>query len=397
LNDLKIANHLLPLPALEVYQKLHLRLSRHGLTGLRARLTEVLHQPVEMTIIFPPSLDWSEQLFQRPQQLAAALARLCCRVLYFQHREHWEAEPFREIHPGLWLCSAPVEVFWELPVQGLYTYALTWNCRSALAPNIQDVIYDFVDQLDVFPGSQTRLMSDHKAFLRRARLVLASSDHLLAQAQTLRPDARLCPNAVDFEHFAKARQAQTLPPDDLKPYLSIGKPLAGYIGALARWVGYSLLEAVALERTDWQFVLIGPDHDQTLPARLLELPNLHWLGPKPYAQLPDYLRFFNAALIPFQLNPITMATSPLKLYEYLAAGKAVISTPIHEATRLPGILLAEDATAFSAQLDQARQLDQDTAYLAQSEQIARQNTWEMRAQLIINSLNQPARPGIIFP
>jgi hypothetical protein len=142
-----------------------------------------------------------------------------------------------------------------------------------------------------------------------------------------------------------------------------------------------------LERPDWQFILIGPDHDHSLPSSLLGLPNLHWLGSRPYAQLPDYLKFFNAALIPFHLNPITMAASPLKLYEYLAAGKAVISTPIHEATQLPGILLAQDAAGFSSQLHQAYVLDQDATYLAHSDHLARQNTWDMRAKLIINSLS----------
>jgi hypothetical protein len=386
---LKIANRLLPLPTLKAYQKAHYRLNRRQLSRQRGDLAKIIDPNTPLTIVFPPSLDWSKQLFQRPQQMAAALAKQGVQVLYFQHREHWEAEAFQEIRARLVLCSAPLEVFWELPTDGLFTYAMTWNCRSALAPNIEGIIYDYVDDLSVFPGSPKRLASDHVAFTRQSRLVLATSETLLAQVRTARPDAQLCSNGVDYEHFAQARNVHLAPPEDLEALLADGKPLAGYMGALARWFDYPLLEAVAKARLDWRFILIGPDHDQTLPENLLALPNVHWLGAKPYQELPAYLRCFSAALIPFQLNPVTHATSPLKLYEYMAAGNPVISTSIHEATHIPGVLLAKDADEFAGQLDQARVLSVDATYLAQSDEIARQNTWEKRTRQIIDALSHP--------
>ena len=393
---LKAANRLLPLSALPTYQRVHRRFFHRRLSGLLGDLEKSTSQAVPLTIVFPPSIDWSKQLFQRPQQMAAALAHQGVRVFYFQHREHWEAKAFQEIQKGLFLCSAPVEVFWELPGESLYTYAMTWNCRSAIAPNVQGMIYDHVDDLSVFPGNQARLASDHAAMIKQARLVLASAERLLEQIKSVRQDVLLCPNGVDNEHFAQARSAHIQPPADLAELLTDGKPLAGYIGALARWFDYPLLEAVSRERPDWHFVLIGPDHDQTLPEQLLALPNVHWLGQKPYQQLPAYLHFFSAALIPFRLNPITHAASPIKLFEYMAAGKAVVSTPIHEATRLPGVLLACNAAEFAAQLDQARLLNTDTGYLAQSTELARQNTWEIRARQIIDALTSPSpSPGII--
>ena len=399
---LKIANRLLPLPALQNYQKIHQRVTRGGLSRLRTELMEFYDPRAELTIVFPASLDWSEQLFQRPQQMAAALAKQEAQVLYFQHREHWESEPFRQLQPGLVLCSAPVEVSWELPGRRLFSYAMTWNCRSALAPNIEGIIYDYVDDLGVFPGNPRRLASDHAVLLRDARLALATSECLFSDIKTARPDALLCPNGVDYEHFAQARNPQLPPPEDLAALIAEGKPLAGYVGALARWFDYTLLEKTASARPDWNFVLIGPDHDQTLPESCLSLPNVHWLGARPYQALPAYLRCFSAALIPFQLNPITHATSPLKLYEYMAAGKPVISTPIQEAARTPGVLLAQDAGEFAEQLERARLLSLDADYLAQIDEVARQNTWERRAKQIIEALDRPAggshlSTGIITP
>ena len=385
MNDLHIANRLLPLPALRAYQRVHWRLTRQRLSNLRARLTEIISQPAKFTLIFPPSLDWTGQLWQRPQHMASALAKCGCRVLFFQHQEHWEQEPFREVQPGLFLCSVPVEVFWELPPSSFCVYAMTWNCRSAIAPNAENLIYDWVDELSVFPGSQARLASDHAEMLKLAGIVLVTARQLLDKTKISRPEALLCPNGVDYEHFAQARQAQLQAPGDLAMLVQ-DKPIAGYIGALARWLDYSLLEELAQKRPDWQFVLVGPDHDRTLPASLLKLPNMLWLGAKSYAELPAYLKAFTAALIPFHLNQVTHAVSPLKLFEYMAAGKPVISTPILEATHIPGVLLANNADEFSAHLDQAILLKQDAAYLEQSDLIARQNTWEQRAQVVMDAL-----------
>src|SRR5207253_9623223 len=109
--------------------------------------------------------------------------------------------------------------------------------------------------------------------------------------------------------------------------LNSGRPLAGYFGALASWFDYALLDEVARRRPDWNFLLIGPNYDGSLDDQaLLRRANVHWVGRQPYELLPGYLRAMDCALIPFLLNDITMATSPLKLYEYLAAGKPVITT-----------------------------------------------------------------------
>jgi glycosyltransferase involved in cell wall biosynthesis len=359
----------------------------------RAALEEVLaaEQAAGPTFIFAPGLDWDVQLFQRPQQLALALARSGALVLYSQPTPQRGKALFRRAEPHLYLGNVPPSALAHLP--GAYVYVLTWNGDQARRLPLAAVVYDFVDEVDVFYGNQRKIRALHEQLLGSARLVLATAQGLYEQARAVRPDALLCPNGVDYDFFARARERSAGdPPADLAPILALGKPLIGYYGALARWFDFDLLAGVASLRPRYEFVLIGPDYDGTLEPRLRGLgTNVHWLGPKPYQALPDYLRAFAVATIPFQVNAITHATSPLKLFEYMAAGKPVVITPMRESLRYPGVLAGADAPSFAAQLDRALELRSDAAYLETIDRVARENTWEARARQILAALSSP--PG----
>ncbi|MGE5224560.1 MAG: glycosyltransferase, partial [Omnitrophica WOR_2 bacterium] len=179
-------------------------------------------------------------------------------------------------------------------------------------------------------------------------------------------------------------------PDDLAPIVAGRKPVIGYYGALAKWFDYDLLKKVAGLRPDLSFVLIGMDYDGSLKhSRVLEVPNIAWLGQKSYEELPAYLRFFDVATIPFQLNEITHSTSPLKLFEYMAGGKPVVITPMQESMRYDGVLVAHDAAEFSEKIDQALRLKEDPEYLRRIDCVALDNTWERRAAQLLEALKKP--------
>ena len=145
---------------------------------------------------------------------------------------------------------------------------------------------------------------------------------------------------------------------------------------------------LARQREDLSFVVMGPDYDGTMHPSFLDLPNLDWLGVKPYEALPGYLAYFDVAMIPFLLNEITHATSPLKLFEYMAGGKPVVVTPMHESTRYDGVLVADTPSAFSERIDQALRLRDDATYLHQIDQMALNSTWQARAEQILSVLGQ---------
>jgi UDP-galactopyranose mutase len=133
---------------------------------------------------------------------------------------------------------------------------------------------------------------------------------------------------VDTAHFARARQPQSDPEDQA----GIPQPRIGFFGVLDERLDCELIDAVAQRRPDWHVVLIGPTV-KIDPACLPRRDNIHYLGAKAYADLPRYLAGWDAALLPFARNEATRFISPTKTPEYLAAGRAVVSTSIRDVVQ----------------------------------------------------------------
>jgi glycosyltransferase involved in cell wall biosynthesis len=298
----------------------------------------------------------------------------------------------------LYVANVPVEVFGFLPRPVVFT--LCWNRQLLGAFRSPRIVYDHIDALEVFPFPEEELRLNHDWLLHNAELVLVTAQSLHEEVRDRRPDGLYCPNGVDYAHFAAPRaQLDIPPPGDMEEILSLGRPIVGYYGALAEWFDYDLLAGVARRCPGLSFVLIGPDHDGSLhSSSLLAQANVYWLGPRPYTELPGYVRYFDVTTIPFQLNRITHATSPLKLFEYMAAGRPVVATPMRESARYDGVLLAENAEDFAARIDEALALRGDTAYRARLDRVARDNTWSARAECILTALKRapsgrPPLPG----
>ncbi|HEY7543269.1 MAG TPA: glycosyltransferase, partial [Blastocatellia bacterium] len=208
------------------------------------------------------------------------------------------------------------------------------------------------------------------------------------RASAIRPDALYLPNAVECSRFADPSAA--IPDDpDIEPLRGEGKPIACYYGAMAAWLDYELIEAVAREREDWNFLFIGPAYDNSLRERgrrMLKRKNVRWIGPRPYAELPGYLRLVDVAMIPFLINDITRATSPLKLYEFFAAAKPVVTTRMRECLAFEEVLAVEGAKDFSRSLDIAKARAGDEQFRERLRKLGEANSWTARAQVVIEKL-----------
>lgn len=207
----------------------------------------------------------------------------------------------------------------------------------------QMVIYHCVDEYSAFSGVlRDVLIGMERDLIRRADLVFTSSEQLCVERRALNPNTHFVPHGVDVAHFSRALDPETVVPNEL---LELPRPVVGFFGLLADWVDLPLLRALALARPDWSIVLVGKAATDLGPVR--RLPNVYLLGQKPYRVLPAYCRGFDVCIIPFRVNELTVRANPLKLREYLAAGRPVVSTPLPEVSRYDGLVhLADGPESF---------------------------------------------------
>ncbi|MCK6545753.1 glycosyltransferase family 1 protein [Myxococcota bacterium] len=195
------------------------------------------------------------------------------------------------------------------------------------------VVFDIMDELTAFANAPVELVAREAELLERAHVVFTGGHTLFEAKRHRHRNIHALPSSVDVAHFARARRW----PDEPADQATIPHPRLGYFGVIDERMDLALLDQAAAARPDWQFVLVGPV-TKIDPASLPRRPNLHYLGPKPYAELPGYLSGWDVALVPFALNESTRFISPTKTPEYLAAGRPVVSTPIRDVVRPYGEL-----------------------------------------------------------
>lgn len=206
--------------------------------------------------------------------------------------------------------------------------ALPWTRHLTPAA----VVYDCMDELSLFRGAPVEMVERESELIDLADVVFTGGTSLY-EAKRARSDNVHCfPSSVDSAHFGKARTPQKDPADQAGiPHLRLG-----FAGVIDERMDIELLGAVAAARPDWHLVLIGPIV-KIDPAQLPQRDNIHYLGAKPYAELPSYMAGWDIGLLPFALNESTRFISPTKTPEYLAAGLPVVSTPIRDVVAPYGI------------------------------------------------------------
>jgi glycosyltransferase involved in cell wall biosynthesis len=227
----------------------------------------------------------------------------------------------------------------------------------------------------------------HEQLLTRADLVYYSGRKLYEDALARHPElalkSKLLEQAVDFEHFAKATAGLDLPmPDDIG---AIPAPRLGYFGAIESWlIDQDLVRYVAHKRPDWHWVLLGL---RAAPLEIESLPNVHYLGSKPYAQMPLYAAAFQVCVLPWVIdNEFVNYGSAIKVREYLATGKPVVITPLYEYEPLDGILrIARGYDDFVAKVECALRIDSPEERRAR-QQAVEKSTWDARAEDVSSDL-----------
>ncbi|MGI8884694.1 MAG: glycosyltransferase [Pyrinomonadaceae bacterium] len=215
-----------------------------------------------------------------------------------------------------------------------------------------ELIYYCVDEYTAFTGAAKGLREIEEDLFRKADLVIVSAEKLLENKRQYNENTFIIRHGTDWRHFRTALDAETKIPDEIA---NLPKPIIGFHGLLADWVDYELIKKTAEHFPNGSIVLIGKiavDAEKKIKI-LDDVPNIHFLGRKPYAELPAFCKGFDVALNPFEISELTLAANPLKVREYLAAGLTTISTDIPEVRILRDCLVGENHADFIAKIEQA--------------------------------------------
>jgi glycosyltransferase involved in cell wall biosynthesis len=237
------------------------------------------------------------------------------------------------------------------------------------------VIYHCVDEYAAFSDIPSEPMLElEEQLIRRSDLVITSAELLYQSKVKFNPRTVLVRHGVDHAHFRRALDPNTIVPEDMA---HLPRPIIGFFGLIADWVDLDLMAVVAKQFPEGSLVLLGKT--TTDVSALQSLPNVHFLGRKPYEQLPAYCKGFDVALMPFRINELTLNANPLKVREYLAAGLQVVSTAIPEVEVLGLCRIGADQDSFVREVKAA--LEDPGPSAARSEAI-RHESWEARLEEI---------------
>ncbi|MDD5333699.1 MAG: glycosyltransferase [Rhodoferax sp.] len=356
-------------------------------------------------------IDWHLR-YQRPQHLAKGLTEHGRRVFYISSELRKGEEPSFDLEPldasGRLLqvflrVRKPISIYSQLPsaemlvdlrlsVGALMRHIQTantiqvvqhpfWTEVATVIPNSR-CAYDCMDHHAGFDNTAPTMVDAEQLLIRRCDDVTVTSQWLLDEVAKYRRPTHLVRNGCEYDHFA------------IKPAIVYadprGRKIIGYYGAIAPWLDLTLLRCVALANPDAVILMIGADTTEA-QSQLADVPNIEWVGEISYAQLPYYAHSFDVALLPFKVMPLTLATNPVKVYEYLSMGLEVVCIELPETLAFTQVAqVAATSEAFVAAVSAALNATIDPIKIRARQDFALSNTWDCRVEQLLGIFEPPA-------
>jgi glycosyltransferase involved in cell wall biosynthesis len=340
-----------------------------------------------------PLVDWNIPLFQRPHHIALNLAKLGHTYFYSTTNTFDRVDGIEPVGDHCYLTNK-FSLLDKIKIRGkkkiYHIHAADHNIDiQFLEKRLKEghlILYEYMDEIhpDLIGNVYTKIQERHKWVLKNEDIIVVSTaKRLYEEVSSYRSSNHiLVPNGVDYDHFSREFTQNDIP-SDIREFILSGKPIVGYFGAFAKWFDYALMEDVVKRLPNFNFLLLGWDYDGSLKqSSLSKRENVKILGPIDYKTLPRYAYWFDVALIPFRINDVTLSTSPIKLFEYFALGKPVVSTPLPEVQAFDVTLIASEPVSFAEKIKEALALKKDVIYIDKLRKIARENSWLERARSI---------------
>lgn len=374
-------------------------------------LDKILASDYNRIIIWRSSFGWNVPLFQRPQHIAKNLADNKCLVFYEVTPITDKVKTYTKVKDNLYLINlknVPLSKLFFKKIKQIekpkYIQFYSTEFTLSLA-NIKDyisegykIIYEYIDDLSPeIVGTKElplNIKEKYEYMLKDTEnvFVIVTADEIQKDVVSKRGTEKLafsC-NGVDYSHF-KNIDINFKFEDNFTNIINSRKPIIGYYGALASWFDYDMVKYLAKERPNYNIVLFGVKYDDTFDkSNLNEYSNIYFLGAKNYDVLPNYASYFTVCTIPFLINDITQATSPLKLFEYMALEKPIVTTAMNECKKYKSVIIANNKEEFVSLVDKAIEISnkKDDYYYSLLREEALENTWEEKAKIIIDLLKK---------
>jgi UDP-galactopyranose mutase len=237
------------------------------------------------------------------------------------------------------------------------------------------VVYDCMDELSSFKFAPPALKEWEKKLFAKADIVFTGGMHLYEAKKGLHQNVHGVPSGIDVDHFINARKFEEDPNDQA----SIPHPRIGFYGVIDERFNIELLRSIAEQKPEWHFIVIGPTA-KIDPATLPKGKNIHFIGMKDYDELPSYLAGWDVAMMPFALNEATKYISPTKTPEFLAAGKPVVSTSVHDVVHPYAdkkvVSIADTPAEFIAAIEQYLFTERGKTWMKDVDELLKTMSWD---------------------
>ena len=255
-------------------------------------------------------------------------------------------------------------------------------CKVALKMKKTKLAYQRTDRFEEFPNVGSDIIKDYDRELKTSADLTIFVSKMLFDAESAQcKKAIYLDHGVDFDLFSSAENNNDIP-DEMR---NIKKPIVGFFGGIDDHTSdIGFVEKVVDLLPQMSFVFIGQASSDC--SNLMSKQNVRMLGKKPYEQIPHYGKCFNVAIMPWRQNRWIEACNPIKLKEYLALGKPIVSTPFAELQKYRDeVYEAKTPQEFAQCIEKALAEDSPTKIAARRQKV-RHASWESKADLITNEL-----------
>ncbi|MDO5569391.1 MAG: glycosyltransferase [bacterium] len=384
------------------------RKNKKDFSNGKKTLEKIFFQPSFKRIIeWRGVFGWNVVLFQRPQHIAKNLSNIG-NLYFYEATENDKVNSIKGIGENLYLVNyrnhkfvKELEKYIQLSnlpkfihIYSTEIYMSLTTLKKYVSTGYK-VLYEYID--DISPAiSVTKtipknILDKHDYCLRDEKncYVVVTADNLMEDVKKYRKSkiAFAC-NGVDINHFQNLNNKEVELNEVMRKALSRKKKIIGYYGALASWFDYELIKYV-VKKTNCIVVLIGIKYDEELEKHNIDKEkNIYMIGAVNYDELPYYAKEFDVCTIPFLINDITEATSPLKLFEYMALQKPIVTTAMKECKKYESVLIANNKEEYVDMIYKALKLSDNEKYKKLLIKNANDNTWLQKAQIIDNLLDE---------